>query len=54
MSSGEDRRNFHQARDLLVRRLAEAAPGRIQLLAGPRQVGKTPLRQGSCRILAGA
>ncbi len=30
-------------RALLARRLAEPAPGRIQLLAGPRQVGKTTL-----------
>jgi hypothetical protein len=30
-------------RDLLAKRLAEPAPGRIQLLAGPRQVGKTTL-----------
>ncbi len=30
-------------RELLVRRLAERAPGRIQLLTGPRQVGKTTL-----------
>ena len=30
-------------REVLARRLAEPAPGRIQLLAGPRQVGKTTL-----------
>jgi predicted AAA+ superfamily ATPase len=30
-------------RELLTRRLGEPAPGRIQLLAGPRQVGKTTL-----------
>lgn len=27
----------------LTRRLAEPAPGRLQLLTGPRQVGKTTL-----------
>jgi len=30
-------------RSLLLRRLQEPAPGRIQLLTGPRQVGKTTL-----------
>jgi predicted AAA+ superfamily ATPase len=32
-----------EARTLLRKRLAEPAPGRIQLVAGPRQVGKTTL-----------
>ena len=32
-----------QCRQLLADRLAEPAPGRIQLLTGPRQVGKTTL-----------
>jgi predicted AAA+ superfamily ATPase len=35
--------SFHDCRELLRERLAEPAPGRIQLLAGPRQVGKTTL-----------
>jgi hypothetical protein len=39
----EYRLSYAQCRDLLVQRLAEPAPGRIQLLAGPRQVGKTTL-----------
>src|SRR5262245_47371982 len=43
MSSEDYRLGFHQARDVLATRLAELAPGRIQLLAGPRQVGKTTL-----------
>jgi uncharacterized protein len=43
MSSEDYRLSFQEARDVLVRRLAEPAPGRIQLLAGPRQVGKTTL-----------
>jgi predicted AAA+ superfamily ATPase len=30
-------------RDLLLKGLREPAPGRIQLLTGPRQVGKTTL-----------
>src|SRR5213083_2746965 len=43
MVSENFRLSFHEVRELLGRRLAEAAPGRIQLLAGPRQVGKTTL-----------
>jgi hypothetical protein len=43
MSSEDYRLSFHEARDVLAQRLAEPAPGRIQLLAGPRQVGKTTL-----------
>src|SRR5262249_20652471 len=43
MSSEEYRLSFHEARDVLNRRLKERGPGRIQLLAGPRQVGKTTL-----------
>ena len=43
MSSSEHRLSFLEVRELLARRLAEPAPGRIQLLAGPRQVGKTTL-----------
>src|SRR6476659_7383329 len=37
------RLSFHEVRETLARRLAEPPPGRIQLLAGPRQVGKTTL-----------
>src|SRR5215831_11174665 len=37
------RPSYRECRDLLVQRLAEAPPSRIQLLAGPRQVGKTTL-----------
>lgn len=40
-------RSYHlgyaACRDLLAQRLGEPAPGRIQLLVGPRQVGKTTL-----------
>lgn len=43
MSSGDFRQSYVECRDLLTKRLAEPAPGRIQLLAGPRQVGKTTL-----------
>jgi predicted AAA+ superfamily ATPase len=39
----EYRLGFVECRELLTRRLAEPAPGRVQLLAGPRQVGKTTL-----------
>src|SRR5947207_14962463 len=43
MSSGDFRRSYTDCRALLRQRLAEDAPGRIQLLSGPRQVGKTTL-----------
>jgi len=43
MSSEEFRQSYAACRETLSRRLAEPAPGRIQLLAGPRQVGKTTL-----------
>ncbi len=35
--------SYAECREILTERLAEPAPGRIQLLAGPRQVGKTTL-----------
>ncbi len=35
--------SYHECRDALAKRLAEPPPGRIQLLSGPRQVGKTTL-----------
>src|SRR5215472_8868887 len=35
--------DYTPCRDLLLKRLGEPAPGRIQLLTGPRQVGKTTL-----------
>ena len=35
--------DYAVCRDRLLERLKEAAPGRIQLLTGPRQVGKTTL-----------
>ena len=43
MVSEEYRLDFDAALALLLQRLSEPAPGRIQLLAGPRQVGKTTL-----------
>jgi hypothetical protein len=43
MLADEYRLGFGECHELLARRLAEPAPGRIQLLAGPRQVGKTTL-----------
>jgi len=39
----ELRNDFNHCRELLLQRLRERAPGRIQLLTGPRQVGKTTL-----------
>ncbi len=42
--AGEDfRQSYVECRDALTERLADPAPSRIQLLAGPRQVGKTTL-----------
>lgn len=43
MPSEGYRLGFRGCLDLLSSRLAESAPSRIQLLAGPRQVGKTTL-----------
>ncbi|MBI2376975.1 MAG: ATP-binding protein [Deltaproteobacteria bacterium] len=43
MSSEAFRLSYSECRDVLAERLEEPAPGRIQLLAGPRQVGKTTL-----------
>jgi hypothetical protein len=60
MSSEDYRLSFREARQLLARRLDEPAPGRIQLLAGPRQVGKTTLllevaeQHGNAAIYAAA
>lgn len=60
MSASHFRLSFHECREVLGKRLAEPAPGRIQLLAGPRQVGKTTLlleiaeRAGKTAIYAAA
>ncbi|HUL60816.1 MAG TPA: ATP-binding protein [Anaeromyxobacteraceae bacterium] len=43
MSDSDFRQSYLECRALLTKRLVEPAPGRIQLLAGPRQVGKTTL-----------
>ena len=43
MSDQSFRLDYHACREVLAKRLAEPPPGRIQLLAGPRQVGKTTL-----------
>jgi hypothetical protein len=43
MSDEAFRLDYRACLETLERRLAEPAPGRIQLLAGPRQVGKTTL-----------
>ncbi len=43
MSNDYFRQSYLQCRELLFKRLAEPAPGRVQLLSGPRQVGKTTL-----------
>ena len=43
MATEDFRLGYHACREVLAKRLAEPAPGRIQLLAGPRQVGKTTL-----------
>jgi hypothetical protein len=43
MSANDFCLDYLGCKELLLERLAEPAPGRIQLLAGPRQVGKTTL-----------
>ncbi len=43
MIAEERTQTYDECREILSRRLDEAAPGRIQLLTGPRQVGKTSL-----------
>jgi predicted AAA+ superfamily ATPase len=43
MAAEDARLGYRECRELLARRLSEPAPGRIQLLSGPRQVGKTTL-----------
>jgi uncharacterized protein len=43
MSSDDFRLSYTDCHALLRQRLTEDAPGRIQLLSGPRQVGKTTL-----------
>jgi uncharacterized protein len=60
MVIGEYKLSFHEARGVLAGRLAEPAPSRIQLLSGPRQVGKTTLlleiveRYGRAAVYAAA
>jgi predicted AAA+ superfamily ATPase len=60
MSSEDFRLDYRACQDRLAKRLAEPAPGRIQLLAGPRQVGKTTLllalaeQQGKQAVYAAA
>jgi predicted AAA+ superfamily ATPase len=41
MIENELRVGYDACRQTLAERIAEPAPGRIQLLCGPRQVGKT-------------
>jgi hypothetical protein len=43
MSESIESHTYCSVRGLLLGRLGERAPGKIQLLAGPRQVGKTTL-----------
>jgi predicted AAA+ superfamily ATPase len=43
MTEGHFRLNYGRCHEILAERLAEPAPSRIQLLTGPRQVGKTTL-----------
>lgn len=43
MTGNLPRLDYIGCREALRRRLAEPAPGRIQLVTGPRQVGKTTL-----------
>src|SRR5213593_357402 len=41
--TGDFRLSYRECRALLTQRLAESPPARIQLLSGPRHVGKTTL-----------
>ena len=43
MTDSQFKLDFHGCQSLLEQRLDEPAPGRMQLLTGPRQVGKTTL-----------
>jgi hypothetical protein len=43
MTDSEFRLSYLACREVLAKRLTEPAPGRLQLVAGPRQVGKTTL-----------
>jgi len=43
MAEDDYRLSYHECREVLRKRLADKAPARIQLLSGPRQVGKTTL-----------
>jgi uncharacterized protein len=43
MTSSDFKLGYYECRRVLSERLAEPAPARIQLLCGPRQVGKTTL-----------
>jgi len=43
MDESAFRLGYRDCLETLARRVAEPAPGRIQLLSGPRQVGKTTL-----------
>jgi len=42
---------YHATRDRLMGRLSESAPGRVQLLTGPRQVGKTTMLLDAVRVM---
>ncbi len=60
MPNSEFHLDYGPCRDLLLERLREPAPSRIQILTGPRQVGKTTLllelaeRQGERTLYAAA
>lgn len=60
MLGNDYRLSYSECRRLLGERISESAPGRIQLLSGPRQVGKTTLllelasRLGKAAIYAAA
>jgi predicted AAA+ superfamily ATPase len=51
MNSSDFRLDYRGCLDLMRRRLAEPPPARIQLLTGPRQVGKTTLLLEVCAEL---
>jgi predicted AAA+ superfamily ATPase len=51
MTDGTFRLDYAACRATLLRRLGEPAPGRVQLLTGPRQVGKTTLLLELARLI---